>query len=305
MKRLIIAGGTGFLGTVLQQYFKNRFSQIIILTRGKTVQRENVKYVHWDGVTISGWESYLDHADVLINLTGKSVDCRYHQKNKAIILNSRIDATKVLQRALEKCENPPSLWINSSTATIYRHSEDTPMTEEHGEIGDDFSMNVAKKWEHSFFKDSLPKTRKVAMRTSIVMGRRGGAFIPLKNLTKLGFGGKQGNGNQMISWIHETDFARAVDHIIRSPDLSGVINVTAPKPVKNRVFMGMLRKASGTIVGIPLPAFLLKIGAFFIRTETELVLKSRFVIPSKLLASGFQFTYKHPEAALVELVSKS
>lgn len=275
------------------------------MTRGKTVQRENIKFVQWDATTLTGWETYLENTDVLINLTGKSVDCKYHQKNKSAILSSRLDATNILQKALEKCKNPQSIWINSSTATIYKHSEDTPMTEKNGEIGDDFSMNVAKQWEYTFFRDPLQKTRKVALRTSIVLGKNGGAFIPLKYLTRFGFGGKQGNGNQMISWIHEIDFARAVDFVIHSPNLSGVINVTSPQPLKNNAFMRIMRQTVGAYYGLPIPRFLLEIGAFFIRTETELVLKSRFVIPSKLQASGFRFKYENPRAAIEELVSNN
>ncbi|WP_340202176.1 TIGR01777 family oxidoreductase [Ascidiimonas sp. W6] len=304
MKKIIIAGGTGFLGNVLIEYFKAKTVHFVILTRGKTVQKENVKYINWDGTHLTGWESHLENADVLINLTGKSVDCRYHKKNKLEILNSRVNATNVLQKAIEKCKTPPAIWLNASTATIYKHSEDTPMTEKSGEIGDDFSMGVAKKWEQSFFKKSLQKTRKIALRTSIVLGKNGGAFIPLKNLTRFGLGGKQGKGTQMVSWIHEIDFARAIEFILNTPNLEGVINVTVPTPVKNKNFMKSLRKTMNKPFGLWAPALLLKIGAFFIRTETELILKSRYVIPLKLQEAGFQFNFKSPAKAFQNLLEK-
>jgi uncharacterized protein (TIGR01777 family) len=172
-------------------------------------------------------------------LAGKSVDCRYTDANKKEIYNSRIDSTKILNEAVLLCENPPKKWLNSSTSTIYRFSLDKEMTEENGEIGDDFSMNIAKSWENSFFETKTPKTLKTALRTSIVLGKNGGAFIPLKRLTQLGLGGKQGNGDQFISWIHEKDFARAIDFILEK-EMIGVVNIVSPKPIKNKEFISKL-----------------------------------------------------------------
>ena len=214
MSKLIIAAGTGFLGQVLVHHFKNKFEQIVILTRGKSKNADGIKYVNWNAKYFSGWEKELENADVLINLVGKSVDCRYTKKNKQEILWSRIKSTKILNEAILKCQNPPKHWLNSSTATIYRFSLDKEMDEVDGEIGNDFSINVALSWEKAFFKTETPNTLKTALRTSIVLGKNGGALIPLKNLAKIGFGGKQGNGDQFLSWIHEEDFAHAVDFII-------------------------------------------------------------------------------------------
>jgi uncharacterized protein (TIGR01777 family) len=303
MKKLIIAAGTGFLGQVLTNHFKDKFDEIVILTRGKSQTIDRIKFVNWNAKTFTGWENELENATVLINLAGKSVDCRYTKKNKKEILLSRIQSTKILNKAVLHCKNPPKHWLNSSTSTIYRFSLDKQMDEIDGEIGNDFSMNVAQSWEKSFFKIETPNTLKTALRTSIVLGKNGGAFIPLKTLAKLGFGGKQGKGNQFISWIHEEDFTNAVDFIIQK-EMTGVVNIVSPKPIPNSDFMQKLRKAVGFSFGIPMSAFLLEIGSFFIRTETELVLKSRNVIPKKLLDNGFQFKYDNLDNAFENLVSK-
>jgi uncharacterized protein (TIGR01777 family) len=290
MKKIVIAAGTGFLGNVLLNHFKGKFEEIIVLTRGESKTIGTIKYVNWNAKTLSGWEKELEDTYALINLTGKSVDCRYTEFNKNEILNSRIDSTKIINQAVLQCKNPPIHWLNSSTSTIYRHSIDKEMDEYSGEIGDDFSMNVAKSWEKSFYEIETPKTLKTALRTSIVLGKKGGAFLPLKNLVKFGFGGKQGNGNQFVSWIHEEDFARAIEFII-DKKIVGVVNIVSPKPIKNNDFMKTLRKSLKVAIGIPVGERLLKIGAKLIGTESELVLKSRNVIPKRLTENGFDFEY--------------
>jgi uncharacterized protein len=301
MKKLIITAGTGFLGQVLVNHFKDKVQEIIILTRGKSELKNNIKYVHWDAKTFTGWESELEHADVLINLAGKSVDCRYTPENKKEILASRIDSTAILNKAILACTNPPRHFINSSTSTIYRFSLDKRMTEENGEIGDDFSMNVAKAWEKTFFDVETTSTIKTALRTSIVLGKNGGAFIPLKTLSKLGFGGKQGKGNQFISWIHEKDFAKSIEFIIQN-QMTGVVNIVSPNPITNENFMSTLRKCLGMPFGLPTPEILLRFGAKIIRTEPELVLKSRNVIPERLQKNGFTFQFDTLEKTINDLV---
>ncbi|AOC95197.1 Epimerase family protein [Flavobacterium anhuiense] len=301
MKKLLIAAGTGFLGKVLANHFKNKFDEIVILTRGKSQTIDGIKYVNWNARTFTGWEKELENATVLINLAGKSVDCRYTKGNKKEILWSRIESTKILNKAVLKCQNPPKHWLNSSTATIYRFSLDKQMDEVDGEIGNDFSINVALSWEKAFFKTETPNTLKTTLRTSIVLGKNGGAFIPLKTLAKIGFGGKQGKGNQFVSWIHEDDFAHAVDFIIEQ-EMSGMINIVSPTPIRNVDFMQKLRKAIGFPFGIPLNTFFLKIGSFLIRTETELVLKSRNVIPKRLLENGFEFKFGEIDKAFRDLI---
>ncbi|MFP9099683.1 TIGR01777 family oxidoreductase [Flavobacterium sp. RHBU_24] len=301
MKKLVIAAGTGFLGQALTAYFKDTVDEIIILTRGENRNNANIKYVHWDAKTLNCWEAELEHADVLINLAGKSVDCRYTEQNKNKIIASRVDSTVVLGKAIAQCDYLPLHWLNSSTATIYRHSEDKQMDEVTGEVGADFSMNVAKMWERAFFCCHIPTTRKTALRTSIVLGKGGGAFPALLKLAQLGLGGKQGNGRQFVSWIHETDFARAVGFLIQNK-MDGVVNVVSPAPVRNSEFMTTLRKAAGIPFGIPQPKWLLQLGAAVIGTETELVLKSRNVVPSRLLEAGFKFEYAEVERTLADLV---
>ena len=301
MKKLIIAAGTGFLGQALIYHFKDKCEEIIVLTRGKSEIKNGIKYVNWNAKTLSGWEIELENTDLIINLAGKSVDCRYTDKNKKEILTSRIDSTFVLNQAILLCKYPPKHFINSSTATIYRHSEDKEMDEYKGEIGDDFSMNVAKTWEKIFFETITPNTLKTAIRTSIVLGKTGGAFIPLKRLTKLGLGGKNGSGNQYISWIHEKDFARAIDFIYHYKMID-VVNVVSPKPIKNNDFMKKLQKAVGISFGLPISKSLINFGAKIIKTEPELVLKSRNVIPKKLLENGFTFEFSDIEKTFNNLI---
>ena len=303
MNKLVIAAGTGFLGQVLVDHFKNKFDEIVILTRGNAKTVDRIKYVNWNARTFSGWENELENAAVLINLAGKSVDCRYTEKNKKEILLSRIESTKILNKAVLKCQNPPKHWLNSSTSTIYRFSLDKQMDEIDGEIGNDFSINVALSWEKAFFKTETPITMKTALRTSIVLGKDGGAFIPLKTLAKIGFGGKQGSGNQFISWIHQEDFANAIDFIIQK-EIFGIVNVVSPEPIRNADFMQKLRKAIGFPFGMPLNTFLLEIGSFLIRTQPELVLKSRNVIPKRLLENGFQFKFGDIDDAFKNLLGK-
>ncbi len=299
--KIIIAAGTGFLGQVLLNHFKQKFEEIVILTRGKSKTSGTTKYVNWDAKTFSGWEKELEKASIIINLAGKSVDCRYTIANKKEIYSSRIDSTTILNQAVLNCKNPPKHWLNSSTATIYRHSEDKQMDETDGEIGDDFSMNIAKSWKKAFFETETPNTLKTALRTSIVLGKNGGAFVPIKNLTKIGFGGKQGQGNQFISWIHEKDFARAIEFIVQK-ELIGIVNVVSPKPIRNSHFMQKLQKEIGVPFGIPITKPLLEIGAILIQTQPELVLKSRNVIPRKLTENGFEFEFNTIEKAFQNLL---
>lgn len=296
--KIIIAAGTGFLGKNLEKYFTEKGEQVYILTRRP--QRKNE--IYWDSKTVGQWKNTLDGADVLINLTGKSVDCRYHENNKAEIYRSRIDSTRVLQQAVDGCTVSPKIWLNASSATIYVHSEKHFNTEENGIIGDDFSMNICKSWEEEFFKTQNEGIRKVALRTSIVLGNNGGAFPKLKIITKLGLGGKQGRGNQMVSWIHIDDFCRAVDWIIQNNNIEGAINITAPAPLSNEVMMKKLRKQFKVPFGLDAPVWQLEIASIFVKTETELLLKSRNVYPETLLESGFQFYYSIFEEALLKLL---
>ncbi|WP_024772075.1 TIGR01777 family oxidoreductase [Aquimarina macrocephali] len=302
MKKIVIAAGTGFLGKVLIAYFKTKAESITILTRGKSRIENNVQFIHWNAKTSGDWTHELENAEIVINLAGKSVDCRYTQKNKDRILNSRVTSTAILGEVISKCKNPPRIWLNSSTATIYRHSLDKEMDEIDGEIGTGFSVDVATSWEKTFFSQQTPKTRKIALRTSIVLGKKGGALPSILNLTKIGLGGKQGYGNQKLSWIHELDFARSIEFIINTPSIEGVVNIVSPKPVTNSTFMKTLRRVAKIPFGIPISKPILEFGARIIKTETELILKSRNVIPSKLIHNGFRFLYPDIKPALITLI---
>jgi uncharacterized protein (TIGR01777 family) len=302
MKKVILAGGSGFLGKCIIDHFSSN-TQIIVLTRGEPRNNENVQYVQWDGKTLGSWAEIFEGTDVLINLNGKSVDCRYTERNKKLIYSTRLLATEVLGKAIQQCENPPKLWINSSSATIYRHALDRSMDEETGDIGTGFSVDVCQQWEKTFKCIQTVSTRKVAIRTAIVLGKGGGALTPLRNLAKLGVGGKQGPGNQYFSWIHERDFVNIIDFISEHDELTGELNVSNPNPITNEHVMRALRKAVGVPFGIPMPTWVLEFGAMLIRTETELVLKSRRVVPKRLLDAGYKFQFTTIEDALADLCS--
>ncbi|HWV71507.1 MAG TPA: TIGR01777 family oxidoreductase [Pseudosphingobacterium sp.] len=304
-KKIVLAGGNGYLGSVLTAYFKPITEEIIILSRRHRAQKENVKTIVWDGKTAGDWKDYLGAADMLINLCGKNVNCRYTKKNQEEIISSRITPTKLIGTIIETMENPPKLWINITSATIYRHAEDRPQDEDTGEIGYGFSIDVCRQWEDVFFKATTPDTRKVALRMGIVFGKQDAAFPRLLNLVKCGLGGKQGDGQQYVSWVHEQDAARSIDWIMQHDGLAGIINCTAPEPVKNEILMSTLRKAYGVPFGLPSPAWMLELGAWLIGTETELILKSRWVVPQRLLASGYTFLFPKVEHAVKDILSMS
>jgi len=296
--KIIIAGGSGFLGKNLERSFQEKNNEVKILTRDP--KRENE--IFWDAKTLGNWKNELENSDVLINLTGKSVDCRYTEENRKEIFDSRIHSTKILQQAVNKCQNPPKIWMNASSATIYTHSETRLNTEQNGIIGDDFSMNICKSWENEFFKIRNKNIRKVALRTSIVLGKNGGAFPKFLQVSRIGLGGKQGRGNQLVSWIHIEDFCRAVNFIIENENLEGAVNVTAPNPVSNKEMMLKIRSRIKPFFAINCPVWLLEIGAIFLKTETELMLKSRNVYPEKLLEHYFRFKFPDFDDALEYLI---
>jgi uncharacterized protein len=309
--RIVLPGGSGQLGQVLARYFQERGHHVTVLTRAPYTAEWQT--VHWDGEHSGSWTETLEGADVCINLAGRSVNCRYHATNRRAIYDSRIGTTRLLGQVFSTLADPPRVWLNASTATIYRHALDREMDEATGELGGNeligrtrrapdtwnFSIGVAKDWETAFFQAYTPRTRKVAMRCAIILSPiPGNAFALLSNLVRMGLGGSQGNGRQFVSWIHEADFARAVEFLIEHPELDGPINIAAPVPLPNREFMAALRDAWERPNGLPAPSPLIEIAAFFLRTESELVLKSRRVVPARLLNADFQFDFPTwPEAA--------
>lgn len=296
--KIVVAGGSGFLGKSLQKHWEEQGYCVVNLSR-KPISKNDV---FWDGLTLGAWLHVLEGASVLVNLSGKSVDCRYSDVNKQEIYESRIITTQLLGEALKSVANPPKLWINASSATIYIHAESQQMNEEGGILGDDFSMNICKEWEKAFFSEDVSRIRKVAIRSSIVLGNEGGAFPKMKTIARIGLGGYQGNGNQLISWIHIVDFCKALDYIMQHEDLAGSINVTAPVPVTNKLFMQELRTKLRVPFGINTPVFVLELASILMQTETELLLKSRNVIPEKLLKHGFIFEYPVIQKAIEHLI---
>jgi uncharacterized protein (TIGR01777 family) len=250
----------------------------------------------------------LDGALAVVNLAGRSVDCRYNEHNRRDILDSRVHSTRILGEAIARCAKPPTAWLNSSTATIYKHTLDRAM-DEHGEIGatpeakDAFSIQVAREWERAFETAQTPATRKVALRIAMVLGTQaGGVLHVLRRLVRVGLGGHMGTGNQYVSWIHEEDFCRAIEWLICQENFCGAVNLASPNPVPNRQLMASLRRACGRSMGLPAALWMLEMGAFFMRTETELIIKSRRVVPGRLLAAGFNFRFPGLEEALANLL---
>jgi len=303
--KVILAGGGGCLGRLLQGHFRANGCEVVVLSRNPGEGE-----VGWDGETLGVWTAELEGAFAVVNLAGRSVDCRYTERNRRLIMDSRIKSTRVLGEAIARCNRPPKVWLNSSTATIYRHNYG-PAWDESGEIGacaeakDGFSVEVATAWEREFDRAPLPCTRKVALRAAMVLSREGGVFPVLRRLARRGLGGRMGDGRQFMSWIHGEDFVRAVDWLIRNEGFAGVVNLAAPEPVPNAELMAQLRRAVGTPFGLPATRWMLEAGAFVLRTETELIIKSRRVISNRLPAGGFEFRYPRLSAALAELTDST
>ena len=315
--RIVIPGGSGQVGRLLAGYFQERGHHVTVLTRGPYTA--NWQTVHWDGMNIGPWVETLEGADVVIHLSGKSVNCRATERNKRELYDSRIGPTRLLGRAIAGMTNPPKLWMNASTATIYRHALDRDMDEATGEIGGgeiiskrrrapkkwDWTVKLVKDWEAALYESPTPKTRRIALRTSLVFSPAfGNIFMVLSNLVRFGLGGTQGNGHQYVSWMHEADYARAIEFLIEHDEFEGPVNLAAPNPLPNREFMAALRDAWEVPNGLPTPAPLIALGSFFLRTEPELVLKSRRVVPGKLMNAGFEFEFPEWAGAAEDLVRK-
>jgi len=295
--KIVIPGGSGQVGTILARNFHASGNEVVVLARhpAPTPWRS----LPWDGATAEGCAAEVDGADVVINLAGRNVNCRYTSENRLHIMESRVASTRAVGAAIQRAARPPRVWLNASTATIYAHRYDAPNDDLTGRIGGSepdappawrFSIEVANAWERAVNDAETPSTRKVVMRSAMIMSPdRGGIFDMLLRLVRLGLGGRAGDGRQYVSWIHDRDFVRAVSWLIERPELAGAVNVAAPDPLPYREFMRDLRAAWGMPVGLPAARWMLEIGAFLMRSETELVLKSRRVVPTRLVQSGFDF----------------
>jgi len=315
-RQIVIAGASGFIGQHLAAAFRADGDTVTTIGRG----RADARWGNTAAIT-----DLLDGADLLINLAGKSVNCRYNAANRAEIFRSRVETTRELAQAISNCEHPPAVWINSSTATIYRHADDRPMTEEAGQIGQGFSVNVATTWENEFFDADVPGTRKVALRMAIVLGD-GSALVPLARLAKFGLGGPQldgrwfstaegrregtyhqfrtRGGRQKFSWVHLDDVLGSIRFLAERDDLSGVFNISAPNPSDNRTLMRTIRKVLGVPAGLPAFRWMLELGSIAIRTEAELILKSRWVLPDRLEEAGYEFSQPEWEPALGDVLAR-
>ena len=316
-RRAVLAGASGFIGGVLRQELLAEGYEVTLVGRSAPA-------VSWHDT--AAIDTAIDGAALVINLAGKSVNCRYTEKNRHEIRRSRVDTTRILRDSISRVASPPPLWLNSSTATIYRHAEDRPQTESDGEIGTGFSVSIATDWEDEFFAGELPQTRRVALRMAIVLGR-GGALTPLIRVARLGLGGTQHDGwwfrslfgsaarrragvwhekrgtkgLQKFSWVHVDDVVAIVRFIRDRPNIDGVVNVSAPEPSDNRRLMALLRRNVGAPVGLPAYRWMLEVAMSVLRTETELILKSRWVVPERLQNAGYVFQHSTLEHALDDL----
>jgi uncharacterized protein (TIGR01777 family) len=310
---VLIAGGSGQLGTILARAFQADGHQVTVLSR-KAIEKP-WRVVAWDARTLGDWTIEIESADIVINLAGRSVNCRYNEQNRREIIESRVDSTRIIGEAIACASNPPRLWLQMSTATIYAHRFDAPNDEYTGILGGSepnvpetwrFSIEVAKQWEQSVDEAVTPKTRKIKMRSAMVMSPDAeGVFDTLLTLVKRGLGGRASDGKQFVSWIHHEDFVRAVYWLIENNEMEGVVNLAAPNPLTNAEFMSQLRTAQGVLFGLPATKLMLEIGAVFMKTETELILKSRRVIAKKLMDSGFKFKFENWQKTALNLCSQS
>jgi uncharacterized protein (TIGR01777 family) len=307
--KIVIPGGSGQVGAILRRSFSAAGHHVVVLSRSP-----GPGDAAWDGRTLGSWVREIDGADAVVNLAGRSVNCRYTPANRRAILNSRVESSTAIGRAIAECDEPPPVWLQASTATIYAHRYDAPNDEHTGILGGEepdapdtwrFSIEVARAWERELDAAETPRTRKVAMRSAMIMSPDdGGVFDVLLGLVRRGLGGTIGDGRQYVSWLHDGDFASAVQFLLERDDISGPVNLASPNPLPNRAFMGALRKAWGTRVGLPAAEWMVEVGTFAMRSESELVLKSRRVVPGRLLEAGFAFRHPTWEEAARDLVDR-
>jgi hypothetical protein len=301
--KIILPGGSGQIGRVLARALSAEGHECVVLSRGAGAV-PGARVVEWDGRTLGPWAAEIDGADAVINLAGRTVDCRYNERNLRQMMDSRVESTRAVGEAIARAARPPRVWLQAATATIYAHRHDAPNDEATGLVAEgeprlwQRSVQIGQAWEAAQAAAATPRTRRVALRMAMTMGpARGGVFSVLARHCRLGFG-RFGDGRQYISWIHEQDLVAAVKFLLERDDLAGPVNLCAPAPLPNEEFIAAIRRALGRRLAIPVPRWALEIGTFFLRTESELVLKSRRVVPGRLVAAGFKFQFPAwPEAA--------
>jgi uncharacterized protein (TIGR01777 family) len=303
---IVIFGANGFLGRYLTRHFARNGKEVVAIARSREGWSGDGMFLEWDGKTLGPWALALEGAEAVINLAGRSVNCRYTPENRREIIESRVAATRIVGEAINACKVPPKIWLNSSTATWYRHAEDKPQDDWLGERGEGFSCEVAQAWEDAFFGAKVPAvTRKVALRIGMVLANEPATvYDVLRKLTARGLGGAMGGGTQRLSWIHMEDFLRAVDFVINDPFLDGAVNVTAPEHPTNREWMRIFRETVGMPFGLPASRWMLEIGARLMGTETELVLKSRWADSLRLRDAGFRWRWSLAAGAVANLESR-
>ncbi|NNC84389.1 MAG: TIGR01777 family protein [Flavobacteriales bacterium] len=302
MDKLVIAGGTGTIGQFLIQHLKERFSDIVVLSRSAG-SGDGFRKVKWDGKEQGAWSRELDGADVVINLAGKSIQSRFTESNKKALYDSRVDTTTTIGTAIQLAERPPHIWFNASGAAIYPATGPAQANDETvKEIGEGFKSQLSVAWEEAALKFQREGTRQVILRITPVLNAEDGFLPPILRITRLGLGGRQGSGKQMVSWIHYQDLCRAVKFIMDHEGLSGIFNLAAPGPLTNADMMRKLRKAIGMPFGLPAPAFGIKLGAYIMGIEPSLILESSHVVPGALHKAGFDFSYPDFESAIENLI---
>ncbi|MBT8043945.1 MAG: TIGR01777 family oxidoreductase [Verrucomicrobiae bacterium] len=292
MKRILIAGANGLIARHLTQHFATKGWEVVGLARRKEGLHPDCRYVNWDGENLGSWAAELEQADILINLVGKSVNCRFTPKNRELIMSSRVNSTRILGQAMAACKHPPEVWVNASGANYYCDSSEHAHGED-GDRGEGFMTDVVVAWEKALFESKVPQqVRRVALRTTMVLADTPGNPLGIfRKLAKFGLAGKISHGKQMVSWIHIDDVCRAVEWIVEREDLSGPVNMAAPEPLSNADFMRRFRESVSMPIGLPAAAWMVKIGTYLQGMEPELILDSLWVVPDKLQSSGFEFKY--------------
>ncbi len=298
--KIVIAGGSGFIGQLLVDYYRRENYEVVVLTRDARLHVPGVRFVKWDGKNMGSWVSEIEGCEAVINLSGKSVNCRPTNKNKKEIIDSRVNSTVLIGKAIHQSKSPPRVWINAGGVGVFSGTERFPK-DENAALGTNFSADVARLWEEAFLEAETPYTRKVFLRIALVLKKGQGFLQPLELLVRMGLGGKMGNGKQYFPWIHHLDLIRIFDHAVQNPEIAGIIHASSPETVMNAAFMRQLRKTLGMAFGIPAPALAVRIGAWLLGTNGELALSDNYAVPGRLQKARYPFLYPDLESALSNL----